>query len=161
MCKLAGTHMSRHGRHGNVNGRLWWRLHGNTKRLCVKRTYLENWIIQNQLHVILIVTICLFLLSHRSSDASLLFWTNFSSSFVDALRLNSASLALRRAWPILTLRFHGRLLLHVQHVALPTSLLSHGPLTLYIRLSFSATDTAWSVRRVSIYIRRLLLYLYL
>ena len=34
-------------------------------------------------------------------------------------------------------------------------------LLLYICLSFSAMDTAWSVRRVSPYIRRHLLYLYL
>ena len=53
---------------------------------------------------------------------------------------------------------HGRLLLHAQRVAQPTSFLSHGPLTLYIRLSHSATDTAWSVRRVSTYIRQYLLY---
>ena len=44
------------------------------------------------------------------------------------------------------------LFLHVQRVAQPTSFLSHGPLTLYIHLSFSATDTAWSVRRVSTYV---------
>ena len=55
--------------------------------------------------------------------------------------------------------FHGRLLLHVQRVVQPASFLSHGPLTIYTYLSFSTLDTAWSVRRVSTYIRRHLLYL--
>ena len=44
------------------------------------------------------------------------------------------------------------LLLHAQRVAQPTPFLSHKPLTLYIRLSFSTTNTAWSVRQVSMYI---------
>ena len=81
--------------------------------------------------------------------------------FVDALHLNAASFALRRAWLISILRFHGRPLLHVQRVAQLASFLSHRPLTFYIRLSFSAMDTAWSVRWVSTYIRWHLLYLYL
>ena len=44
------------------------------------------------------------------------------------------------------------LLLHVQFAAQPTSFLSHRPLTIYIRLSFSAENTAWSVRRVPMYL---------
>ena len=39
-----------------------------------------------------------FLFLHHSSDHSLSYWTNFSPSFEDALRLNLASLASRRAW---------------------------------------------------------------
>ena len=39
-----------------------------------------------------------FLLSHRSSNASPLLWTNFFPSFADALRLNPASITSRRAW---------------------------------------------------------------
>ena len=100
-----------------------------------------------------------FLLSHRSSDASLLFWTNFFPSFVDALRLNPASITSRRAW--LTSPFSRTSFTSCATCCTAYILLSHGPLTLYIRLSFSALDTAWSVRRVSTYIRRLLLYLYL
>ena len=125
------------------------------------------------------VTISLFFIVARLLDL-LFHWTNFAPSFVDALRLNPAFIALRRAWPISVLLLHGRLLLHVQRVTQPTSFLSHGrlllhaqrvtqptsflshgPLIFYIRLSFSAMDIAWSVRWVPTYIRRHLLYLYL
>ena len=89
----------------------------------------------------------------RSSNDSHSPWTNFSSSFADALCLNPASIALCHAWLVsLFYLLTDVLLLHVQHIVQPTSLLLHGPLTLYIRLSFSATNTAWSVRRVSMYI---------
>ena len=97
-----------------------------------------------------------FLLSHRSVDASLLLWTNFFSSFADALCLNPASITSRRAWPLSSLSWTS--FTSCATCCTASILLSHGPLTLYIRLSFSALDTAWSVRRVSIYIRRLLLY---
>ena len=40
-----------------------------------------------------------FLSLHRSSRDSFSCWTNFAPSFEDALRLNPAFLALRRAWP--------------------------------------------------------------
>ena len=43
------------------------------------------------------VMISLFFLLHRSSDNSLSHWTNFSPSSADALRLNLASITLRRA----------------------------------------------------------------
>ena len=71
---------------------------------------------------------------------------------MDALRLNPASTVLRRAWLASRLSSHRRLLLHAQRVAQPTPVLSHGPLTLYILPSFSATNTAWFVRRVTTYI---------
>ena len=46
------------------------------------------------------------------------------------------------------------------HSLLPFYRTDHLPFT-YIRLGVSAMDTAWSVRQVSTYIRRHLLYLYL
>ena len=92
-----------------------------------------------------------FLLSHRSVDTSLLLWTNFFSSFVDALRLNSASITSRRAW--LTFSFSRTSFTSCTTCCTAYLLLSHRLLTLYIRLSFSALDTTWSVRRVSIYIK--------
>ena len=102
-----------------------------------------------------------FLSLHHSSSDSLSRWTNFASSYQDALHLNPVSIVSHRTWPTSILRFHGRLLLHEQHVAQPACFLSHGPLTFYIRLGFSTMDIAWSVRWVTTYIRRYLLYLYL
>ena len=96
-----------------------------------------------------IVTISSFLFLHCSSYASLLYWTNFAPPFMGTLRLNSASSALRRAWLFSSMDV---LLLHVQFAAQLTSLLSHRPPTIYIRLSFSTENTAWSVRRVSMYL---------
>ena len=50
-------------------------------------------------------------------------------------------------------------LLHVQLIAQPYLLLSHGPLFFYTHLSFPTVDTAWSVRQVSTYLSsRHLLY---
>ena len=39
-----------------------------------------------------------FLFLHRLSDDSLSYWTNFSPSLTDVLRLNSASIAFCRTW---------------------------------------------------------------
>ena len=39
-----------------------------------------------------------FLFLHRLFDDLLAYWTNFTPSFTDALRLNLASVALRCAW---------------------------------------------------------------
>ena len=92
-----------------------------------------------------------FLSLHHSSHDSLSRWTNFAPSLEDALRLNPASITSRRAW-LYFFSLTDVLLVHAQFAAQPTSLLSHGPLTIYIRLSFSATNTAWSMRRVSMYL---------
>ena len=77
-----------------------------------------------------------FLLSHRSSNASPLFWTNFEPSLWDALRLNSASIVSCHAWLVSALSLYGRHLLHVQRVVQPTSFLSHEPLTFISALAF-------------------------
>ena len=37
----------------------------------------------------------------------LVYWTNFTPSFADALRLNPASVALRRTWLYVLLSSHG------------------------------------------------------
>ena len=50
-----------------------------------------------------------FLFLHCSSNDSLSYWTNFSPSFAETLHLNSASIALRRAWLCFSLiSSHGR-----------------------------------------------------
>ena len=92
-----------------------------------------------------------FLSLCRSSRDSLSRWTNFAPSLEDTLRLNPASITSRRAW-LYFFSLTDVLLVLAQFAAQPTSLLSHEPLTIYIRLSFSATNTAWSVRRVSMYL---------
>ena len=105
-----------------------------------------------------------FLFLHHSSDNSFLYWTNFSLSFADTLRLNSASIALRRAWPYFS----------------PTS--SHGRhffscIILYTAFSFTIAQTILPLISVLvflpgtllgpctgspyIYIRQLLLYWFL
>ena len=65
---------------------------------------------------------------------------------MDALCLNPASISLRRAW--LTSPLSRTSFTSCTTCCTANLLLSHGPLTLYIRLCFSALDTAWSVRRV-------------
>ena len=95
----------------------------------------------------------LFSLLRRSSADSLLHYLDFSPSFRGCLTSKPGfhNSAPRMASLIC-------LLMDVSFTSCTTCctdcfLLSHGPLTFYIRLSFSAMDTAWSVRRVSTYIK--------
>ena len=95
----------------------------------------------------------LFPLLLRSSTDSLLYYLDFSPSFRGCLMPKPGFLnSVPRMASLLCL------LMDVSFTSCTTCctacfLLSHRPLTLYIRLGFSAMDTAWSVRRVSTYIK--------